>query len=171
MPHVRPLAKHQAPEAAKPLLEAIEEKFGRSLNLFGTLAHQPDVASGLAKINDGIHEDLPDRFRELAYLKASTINGCEYCGHYHTKAAKKTGVTDGQIAALDDFAGSDAFDDQDKAVLAYADQLTRTAKVDADVVRKLKDFLDDRQLVTLAATVALANFTNRVNHGLDIDLP
>jgi alkylhydroperoxidase family enzyme len=56
-------------------------------------------------------------------------------------------------------------------VLAYAEQLTKTAEVDPAVVQELKGFLNETQLVTLAATVALANFTNRFNHGLDIELP
>jgi alkylhydroperoxidase family enzyme len=80
-------------------------------------------------------------------------------------------VTDEQLAAVDDYASNEAFDDQEKAVLAYAEQLTRQADVDDQTVAKVKEFLNDTQLVTLAATVALANFTNRFNHGLSVELP
>ena len=55
---------------------------------------------------------------------------------------------------------SDAFDDQEKAVLAYAEQLTKQANADAATVQKLTEFLDDKQLVSLAAAVALANSEN-----------
>ncbi|REJ84640.1 MAG: carboxymuconolactone decarboxylase family protein, partial [Planctomycetota bacterium] len=120
---------------------------------------------------DGIQRDLPDKLRELAYLKSSLLNNCEYCSHYHSAAAKKAGVTDAQIDALDRFAESDEFDEQERAVLAYAAELTKTADVQPETVDAVKQFLDDTQLVTLAATVALANFTNRVNHGLGIELP
>ncbi|QEG43035.1 carboxymuconolactone decarboxylase family protein [Roseimaritima ulvae] len=171
MPHVQPLKQSDAPADAQPILAAIEKKFGQSLNIFSTLAHQPDVLGGTTQINDGIQNDLPDKLRELAYFKSSQVNGCEYCSHYHKQAAKKAGASDAQLNAIDDYAGSDAFDDQEKAVLAYAEQLTKTAAVDAQTVAKLKESLNDTQLVTLAATVALANFTNRVNHGLDIELP
>lgn len=34
----------------------------------------------------------------------------------------------------------------------------------------LKKHLSDRELVELTLTVALANFTNRINHGLKTDL-
>lgn len=170
MPHVQPLEPSDAPAKSQPILKAIEEKFGQSLNIFSTLAYQPDVLGGTTQINEGIRNDLPETLRELAYFKASQVNGCEYCSHHHKQAAKKAGVSDDKIAAIDD-AANDAFGDEEKAVLAYAEQLTKTATVDSATVAQVKEFLNDTQLVTLAATVALANFTNRINHGLDIELP
>ena len=171
MPHVAPLSIDDAPPKSQPILKAIEEKFGQSLNIFSTMAHQPDVLGGVTQVNDGMQNDLPGRFRELAYYLASTINGCEYCGHYHKGAAKKEGVSDETLAAITDYATSDHFDKQDRAVLKYAEELTREANVSGDTVAAVKEFLNDTQLVTLAAAVSLANFTNRFNHGLDIQLP
>lgn len=171
MPYVQPLQTKDAPTDSQPILRAIEKKFGKSMNIFGTLAWQPDVLGGVTQINDGIHNDLPEKYRELAYFKSSQVNRCDYCSFYHRQAAAKAGVSEEQIAAIDRFADSDAFDDNEKAVLAYAEQLTKSAIVDKATVELLKQFLDDKQLVTLAATVALANFTNRFNHGLDIQLP
>ncbi|MCO8121353.1 carboxymuconolactone decarboxylase family protein [Stieleria sp. TO1_6] len=171
MPFVKPLPTDKAPSGSQPILKKLTEKFGKPLNLFHTLAYQSDLLGGVTQINDGIRNDLPEKFRELAYLISSQINGCEYCSTYHGKAAKKAGATDKQLQQITDYAGSDAFDEQEQAVLAYAEQLTKTANVDKAVVDKLKGFLDDKQLVSLAGTVALANFTNRFNHGLDIELP
>ncbi|QDT04768.1 Carboxymuconolactone decarboxylase family protein [Rubripirellula lacrimiformis] len=171
MPYVQPLDIDDAPKKSQPILTAIQEKFGRSMNIFSTAAHQPDLLGGMTQINDGIRNDLPDKFRELAYMKASHINACEYCSHYHEQAAKQAGISDQQIAQIGTFESSDAFDDEEKAVLSYAEQLTKTANIDAATVHQLKEFLDDKQLVSLAGAVALANFTNRFNHGLDIQLP
>lgn len=171
MPHVQPLKTHAAPVDSQPILKAIEKKFGQTLNLFSTLAYQPDVLGGTTQINDGIRKDLPGLLRELAYFKSSQVNGCEYCSHYHQEAAKKAGASDEQLAAIGDYVRSPLFNEREKAILAYAEQLTKTAHVDAKTVAKVKEFLNDTQLVTLAATVALANFTNRINHGLDIELP
>lgn len=171
MPHVKPLTIDNAPAKSQPILKAIEKKFGKSMNIFSTAAYQPDVLGGFTQINDGIGNDLPEKLRELAYFKSSQINDCDYCMHYHEQAAKQVGVSDEQLQTVENFQASDAFDEQEKAVLMYAEQLTKTATVDAAVVTKLKEFLNEKQLVSLAATVALANFTNRFNHGLDIQLP
>ena len=64
---------------------------------------------------------------------------------------------------MDVHASSDQFDAQEKAILRFAEQLTRNARVDADTVTELKDFLNDAQLVVLAAVVGQANLTNRFN--------
>ncbi|MCC9641997.1 carboxymuconolactone decarboxylase family protein [Rhodopirellula sp. JC740] len=170
MPHAQPLSIEDAPEKSQPILRAIEEKFGQSMNIFSTLAHQPDVLGGTTQINDGLRNDLPAKYRELAYYKASQLNSCDYCSHYHRQAAKKAGLTDQQLDSMNASA-TDLFDSKEQAVLKYAEQLTVKANVDAALVQEIQAFLDEKQLVTLAAAVALANFTNRVNHGLDIQLP
>jgi AhpD family alkylhydroperoxidase len=38
--------------------------------------------------------------KELIYIAASTINGCTYCIHSHTAAARAKGLTDQQHAEL-----------------------------------------------------------------------
>ena len=80
-------------------------------------------------------------------------------------------MNEAQIAAMDDYASSDQFDAQEKAVLRFAEQLTQSARVDADTVNELKGFLNDAQLVVLAAAVGQANFTNRFNEAFAVELP
>jgi AhpD family alkylhydroperoxidase len=38
--------------------------------------------------------------KELIYIAASTINGCSYCVHSHTAAARAKGLSDKQYAEL-----------------------------------------------------------------------
>ena len=80
-------------------------------------------------------------------------------------------MSEAQIAAMDDYATSDQFDAQEKAVLRFSEQLTRNARVDADTIIELKGFLNDAQLVVLAAAVGQANFTNRFNEAFAVELP
>lgn len=171
MPHAEPLDMANAPHEATAILAAIKEKYGHILNIFGTMAHQPDVLIGVTSVNDGIHRDLPSTLRELAYFKASQVNGCRYCSHYHSKAALDAGVSSEQLRATENFAGSDLFSDAEKAVLKYSEELTKTGDVEDATVADVKQHLSDKELVTLAATVALANFTNRFNHGTGVELP
>lgn len=44
--------------------------------------------------------ELSPLVRELIYIAVSTANGCTYCVHSHTAAAKAKGMTDGQHAEL-----------------------------------------------------------------------
>ncbi len=80
-------------------------------------------------------------------------------------------MNESQIAAMDDYASSDQFDAEEKAVLRFAEQLTQGARADADTVNELKGLLNDAQLVVLAAAVGQANFTNRFNEAFEVELP
>jgi len=66
----------------------------------------------------------------------------------------------------------DAFDDVERAVLRFTDLLTswpgNMAQVDID---SLGQHLNEEQIVELAFVVATANWTNRVNDGLQTPLP
>jgi len=44
--------------------------------------------------------ELSPLVREMIYIAVSTANGCSYCVHSHTAAAKAKGMTDGQHAEL-----------------------------------------------------------------------
>jgi AhpD family alkylhydroperoxidase len=40
--------------------------------------------------------ELDPLTKELVYVAVSTVNGCSYCVHSHTAAARAKGMTDGQ---------------------------------------------------------------------------
>lgn len=68
------------------------------------------------------------------------------------------------------FESSGAFSDVQKAVLTYARELTRTAHVGRETANAVKKHLGDREMAELAYTVATANFSNRIIHGLGVEL-
>ena len=76
-----------------------------------------------------------------------------------------------QIQDLEQYEQSTAYGDLERAVLRFAEQWTRQGKVAGDVLEQLKQSLSPAQLVTLAATVGLANWTNRFNETFGIQLP
>ena len=78
MPHIAPLTDEQAPQTAKPLFDAIQGKLGMVLNIFRTMAHVPKVLEATLKMNEAIQQELPPKLRELAYLKTSMLNDCDY---------------------------------------------------------------------------------------------
>lgn len=74
-------------------------------------------------------------------------------------------------AAIGDRADHDSLNERERAVHDFATQLTTQVRVDDDVVKRLQEFLSPSQLVELTATVGLANFTNRFNEALGVELP
>ena len=76
-----------------------------------------------------------------------------------------------QIQDLEQYEQSTAYSDLEKAVLRFAEQWTRQGRVAGDVLEQLQRGLSPAQLVTLAATVGLANWTNRFNETFGVELP
>jgi uncharacterized peroxidase-related enzyme len=169
---IRYVSKDQAAESIRPIYDDVEKKTGAMLNFFKALAHNPIMLQGFLALNGAMGKTkLPHRLRELAYLKASQVNKCDYCLHYHTNLGRKAGLSDEQIAELERFETSAAYSDLERDVLRFADTVTRQVRCDDALTNRLKEHLSDQELMELAVTVGLANLTNRVNVSLGIELP
>jgi alkylhydroperoxidase family enzyme len=80
------------------------------------------------------------------------------------------GVTDEQISALTFYQRSSLFDDREKAVITFADRVTRAAAtVRESDLESLRKWFSEDQIVELVLVIAVANFTNRVNDGLRVE--
>jgi uncharacterized peroxidase-related enzyme len=172
MGYVSYLAKDQAAESIRPVYDDIEKKVGVMLNFFKVMAHNPAILQGFLGLNAAMgRTKLAGKLRELAYLKASQLNACPYCQHYHDGLGRKAGLSERQVKEVDKFEASDAYDALEKDVLRYSEGVTKNVRADAAVMGRLKEKLSDQELMELAMTVALANLTNRMNESLKIELP
>ena len=172
MSHVFYVERDAAPEELHAVYDLTAKKFGTMLNMFKTLAHSPELLTAFLALNrTQAKTTLDPKLRELAFLRVSTLNGCDYCDHYHTLAAKGVGLTDEQIAEVRKSVVGGSFSDLERDALSFAEQVTKSCVADDELVAKLRQSLDDRQFVELTATVSLANFTNRFNIALDTELP
>jgi alkylhydroperoxidase family enzyme len=91
--------------------------------------------------------------------------------HYHRALGRKAGLTDAQINDLEGYESSGAYDDLEKSVIRFAEQWTRKGRAEVGLVQQLAKNLSPSQLIVLAATVGLANWTNRFNETFAIELP
>jgi hypothetical protein len=113
-----------------------------------------------ARSGDGpLHED-----RTCAFLRRF-----EHRFRAHSASGKKHGVSEQQINGLAFFARSAAFDEKEKAVLLYAERVTRGASaLRPPALQELKQHFNDDQIVELTLTISIANFTNRFNDALTV---
>jgi uncharacterized peroxidase-related enzyme len=161
----------QADPAIQPLFEGMEKKRGVS-NFLRVLAHSPGLLQGFLSLDGALGKiKLPGKLRELAYLKASQVNSCAYCSHYHRMFGQKAGLNERQLADLASYETSDAYDDLERDVLRFAEQVTRNVRADEALIKRLRERLSEQELVELTVTVGLANLTNRLNEALRIELP
>lgn len=72
-------------------------------NIWRALAYDPALLKrtweGLKAVM-AVPGELDPMVREMIYIAVSTANGCGYCVHSHTAAARARGMTDAQHAEL-----------------------------------------------------------------------
>jgi alkylhydroperoxidase family enzyme len=78
MAHLSPLADAQASEPAKGIFQNLQAKMGKVLNIFRTMGHAPDILQATLSLNQAIQKELDPKLRELAYLKTTQLNKCNY---------------------------------------------------------------------------------------------
>ncbi|GAC1623609.1 MAG: hypothetical protein PVS2B2_27130 [Candidatus Acidiferrum sp.] len=77
---VKPLSKEKAAPELHEIYEAMNKKFGKMPNFFGTMAQRPNVLRNFLPFYAAVTGEgtVEQRYKELAYLKTSLVNGCEY---------------------------------------------------------------------------------------------
>jgi len=75
-----PLTKEQVTPETHEIYNALTQELGKVPNVFATMAHRPDVLNKFVPLYGAIIQGgtVKQRYKELAYLKTSLINGCEY---------------------------------------------------------------------------------------------
>ena len=77
---VNPQSKEQAASEVHSIYDGMSKKLGKMPNIFGLMAHRPDVLAKFLPFYSAVMEGgtVEARYKELAYLKTALINGCEY---------------------------------------------------------------------------------------------
>ena len=80
MATIPPLPRDKAAEAVKPIYDSMTGKFGKMPNFFGLMAHRPEVLKNFLPFYAAVTGEgsVEPKLKELAYLKTSLVNGCQY---------------------------------------------------------------------------------------------
>ena len=168
-PAISPLSKDQAAPSVQPIFDKLTHVFGHMPSFFATMARSPQALEHFMPLYSAVIDKgtVDPKLKDLAYLKTALINGCEYCHRAHSASGKKHGITDEQIKNLAFYQRSEAFDAKEKAVLLYAERVTRGASaLRPPALQELKQYFNDDQIVELTLTICIANFTNRFNDAM-----
>ena len=76
----KPLSKEQAPDELHKLYDAIQAEIGMIPNIFGVVARFPEALKAFIQFYDAVmtRGKIEAKYKELAYLKTSSINACRY---------------------------------------------------------------------------------------------
>jgi alkylhydroperoxidase family enzyme len=88
----------------------------------------------------------------------------------NSAGGREAGISDAQLEDLAGFEKSSQFDRREKAVLRYAEGMTRTpADVSDAVFEEVRELFNTEQIVELTAAVVLENYRARFNCALKIE--
>jgi uncharacterized peroxidase-related enzyme len=171
MARISYVEKDQTPPEVEQNFARFEKALGRVPNFFKAMAHAPVLLQKFMELDAAMRSTKLDRkLRELAYLKASQVNGCEYCFKAHAGLGLRGGLTEDQIAQLPSYKTSPAYDDTQRLVIEYAEEVTKHVCAPEALMNRLKEHFSEQELVELNLTVGIAQITNRFNESFKVDL-
>lgn len=94
--------------------------------------------------------EITPKLRELGQARAGFARGSQFVFSQHCKALRAAGFSEAQIEAIPGWSSSDLFDELEKAVLAYTDDLVlQGGRVSDGTFAVLKKHLSDEAILEL----------------------
>ena len=154
--------------AENEFLAGLEAKAKRPNSFFRAMANRPDVLKNFVPLYASVMGpgSVDRRLKSLIYLVCSYANECAFCIAANTPGARKAGLTDEELQAIQT-EQDHLFAEIERAVIRYARDLTRDAIAEEARAALLEHFTSE-QVVEMTLVAATANFTNRFNNGLGI---
>ena len=169
-----PLIQEQDhPEHAELIEKFRSGRRGRLINIYRMLLNSPALAESWFNHSNAVRwkTKLDGRLREMVIIRMGHLAGSQYVLRQHVPSlALADGLTLEECDALADWRGSKFFDARERAVLAYADTMTRDIKVPDAVFAEIKRHFDERQIVELTVLIGTYNMNARVLQALELDL-
>jgi AhpD family alkylhydroperoxidase len=129
-----PASIEAAPQAAQPLLQAVNKQLGIVPNMFRAISNSPAALEGYLGLSGALAKGtLEPLTRQRIALAIAEVNGCDYCASAHTYLGKNLSkLPDAEIAANRNGGSTDAKAD---AAVRFAVKLARLRghPSDADV--------------------------------------
>ena len=153
------------------LKNRLDELWGTPPNLYRALANHPALVAAWSEFSRMLRHDTrtPRALRELVILRGAQLMRSEYEWAQHLSMARKSGVREAQIEALDKWRASGEFDVREKAALELAEAVTN-GRVSDEVYAKVARHFDQHDYVELAAVAAFYAMVGRMLDAMAVPL-
>ena len=139
----------------------------QSARLWGRLPRSFVMLTLLYRSIDRKGSPIDPALRSLVQVRVSQINSCRFCVDLNGAAALERGLDSAKLTALAAWEQSPAFDEREKAALAYAEGATDPARgVDDARFARLRALFDEQAVLELTALIAFQNMSSKFNAAL-----
>jgi 4-carboxymuconolactone decarboxylase len=164
------------PQPLDPILQDMFDKRramgGAIINLNLTTGHAPKFtrAAGAMALTIRFETSTPRRLIELVIFRTAQIVGSDYELNQHTPMMKMCGYGNEQMAEVADWRRSTFFDDKQRALLGYVEQMANGGNVDDSTFAELSRFFTPQQIIEISYTVGSYYSTGLLTKALKIQL-
>lgn len=150
------------------VLANLEARAKQANPFFRAMANRPEVLKNFVPLYSAVvgPGSVDRRIKSLVYLTSSFANECAFCLAANMPGARKAGVKEEEIQAIQT-EQDQIFSEPERAAIRYARELTQTAAAD-EARDALFEHFTSEQIVEITLVVCMSNFTNRFNNGLNI---
>ena len=167
------MARIPYPDPAE-LEPATVEFLGRlpDLNIFRMLAGGEGLLAAFARFGNHLlyKSALDPVVRELAIMRVGVLTGAAYELHQHEGISRRMGISEELIAAVREGPEAPAFDDLQRLVVAYTDDLVINVRAADATFEPLRSRLTGRELQELTVVIGFYGAVSRYLETFGVDI-
>jgi uncharacterized peroxidase-related enzyme len=155
------------------LFKGVEAFMGYVPNAHLTMAEKPELLMAFSNLAMTIFqsEGIDMQTKQLIALASSLSSGCKYCQAHTSHGAERAGTKEEKIAEILNYAESDYYSDEERAVLDLAFASGRAPNIsNAAHFNELKKYFSDDQIIDIVSVISMFGFLNRWNDTLGTKL-
>ena len=152
-------------------LGKIMDSLQPQLNVFRMVANSEPVARGFLKMGNALLDrgKLSPTLRELAILRVGWLSKASYEVYQHERIGRDVGLSEEKLRAIHKGADAAEFDEHEKAVLRFTDDVVKNVKASDATFKPIAAFLDAEQIVELTLSIGFYMMVSRFLETLEVD--
>lgn len=103
---------------------------------------------------------INEKFVRMIRFYTSHVNDCSFCSDFSSYNALKDSDVFKEWKHFSDFRNSEKFSEQEKAILAYVDEINMTKTASTETFQNLQKFFSDKEIVEITWVNATEGFFN-----------
>ena len=155
------------------LFNGVEAFMGYVPNAHLAMAERPELLTAFSSLAMTVFqsEGIDMQTKQLIALASSLSSGCKYCQAHTSHGAERAGTKEEKIAEILNYAESDHYSDEERAVLDLAFASGRAPnESNAAHFNELKKYFSDDQIIDIVSVISMFGFLNRWNDTLGTKL-
>ncbi len=142
------------------------------MNIFRMLAGGEALLPAFTRFGNHLlyKSALDPVLREIAIVRVGVLSGASYEVYQHDAISRQLGMSDELLAAIRDGADSPVFDDAQREVLRFTDDVVANVRASDEVFEPLRQRLSAQELQELVITIGFYMAVSRYLETFGVDI-